>query len=137
MPQAKPSTKRASVPVDTMLQRPLFTAGRAPFRAERARPAEPASLPRLTGLIVTEIRREAIFAAASGQKPLVVHEGDRLGTLTVTAIDARRVELTGPLGTQTVHPAADASLRSQPAAKLPVLAMIGPVQREQETESNQ
>jgi len=135
--RAASSTRRAPIRVDAILQRPLFAAGRAPFRPEQARPAAPASLPRLTGLVITEVRREAIFTAANGQKPLIVHEGDRLGTFTVTAIRTQEVELAGPLGTQTIRTAADAGLRSQFAHKLPVLAMIDPVRRERETESNQ
>lgn len=94
-------------------------------------------MPRLTGLVISGTRREAIFATPNGQKPLVVHEGDRLAAFTVTAIRAREVELTGPLGARTLHTAADTGLRSQVANKLPVLAMIAPARREQETESDQ
>ena len=135
-PQTPTSTKPAAQ-LDAILQRPLFTAGRTPFQPERARAAEPASLPRLSGLVITETRREAIFAAPSGHKPLVVHEGDRIGTFTVTAIRSREVELAGPLGRRTLRPAADMGLRPQLAHKMPVLAMIAPVRRERETESDQ
>ena len=119
-----------------ILQRPLFTAGHTLFRPERTRAAEPASLPRLTGLVITETRREAIFAVPSGQKPLVVREGDRMGTFTVTAIRTQEVELAGPLGARTLRPSADTGFRPQLACKIPVLAMIAPVRRECETESD-
>jgi len=137
VPKTSIFMKPASARLDAILQRPLFTAGRTPFQPERARAAEPASLPRLSGLVITENQREAIFAAASGQKPLVVHEGDRMGTFTVTAIRAREVELAGPLGARTLRPSADTGLRPQIAYKMPVLAMIAPVRRERETESDQ
>lgn len=126
---------QASVNVEAMLARPLFTPGRAMPHRDRAPAPEPAAPPRLTGLIVAE-QRKAIFAGPGG-KPIVVGEGDRLGPFTVTAVRPDGVELAGPPGARTLRPSSDAALRSQPAYKPPLLALIDPDRREADTESDQ
>jgi len=94
-------------------------------------------LPRLAGLVITGHARRAIFASLDGQRPVVVSEGGQLGPFTVTAIQPGEVELTGPAGAHRLRPLSDAGLRSQFASKAAVLALIDPVRRELETESDQ
>ena len=128
--------ERTPVRTEAMLARPLFTPGRALPPADRAAAPDPAALPRLTGLIVAEQRRRAIFAGPDG-KPIVLSEGGRLGPFTVAAVRPDGVDLTGPPGVRTLRPSHDAGLRSQFAYKVPILSLIDPDRREAETENDQ
>lgn len=123
--------------LDAMLARPLFTPGRAPRRPEQPSPAAPPTPPRLAGLVIAGGERRAIFASPDGRRPIVVREGTQLGPFNVTAIHPAEVELTGPSGVRRLRPSSDAGLRSQFASKVAVVALIDPVRRELETESNQ
>ena len=129
--------KLPPVRLDAILVRPLFIPGRTPAHPERVQSPPPATPPRLAGLIITGGDRRAIFAAPDGERPVVVGMGDRLGPFTVTAIDASTVELAGPDGVRTLRPGSDADLRSRFAYKGPIVALIDPVRRERETESDQ
>ena len=123
--------------LDAMLSRPLFTPGRAPRRPEQPSLAEPATPPRLAGLVIDGGERRAIFVASIGERPIVVREGTQIGPFTVTAIHSAEVELTGPFGMRRLRPSSDSGLRSQFAFKAAIVALIDPVRRELETESNQ
>jgi len=133
----QPSLERMQARVSALQARPLFTPGRTPYHPEPPPPADPAQPPRLTGLIVMQGVRRAIFAASGGQKPSVVTEGSRLGPFTVTAIAADKIELTGPAGVYTLHPSSDAGERSLFAFNDPIVPLISPIRREAETESDQ
>jgi len=133
----QPSPERMQARVSALQARPLFTPGRTPYHAEPPPPAESMRPPRLTGLIVMQGVRRAIFAASDGQKPSVVTEGGQLGPFTVTAIAANEVELTGPAGVYTLHPSSDAGVRSLFAFNDAILPLISPTRREAETESDQ
>jgi len=133
--QALPERMQACV--SALQARPLFTPGRTPYRREPHPPAEPVRPPRLTGLIVMQGVRRAIFAASDGRRPSVMAEGGQLGPFTVTAIAANKVELTGPAGVYTLHPSSDAGVRSLFAFNDPIVPLISPIRREAETESDQ
>ncbi len=99
-----------------ILARPLF----APSRRPPAGPAAPgialASLPRITGTMVTPAGRSVIFAVPGG-KPVVVGEGGHLGPYTIRRIAAGLVTVDGPGGTRTLGPAFDPNPHA-PAATL-------------------
>jgi hypothetical protein len=90
-----------------VLARPLFSPDRKPVGTGDVR-----GLPRLTGIIVSETRRLAIFASATGDHPLVREAGARIGAYEVKAIDETGVTVTGPGGTNVIRPLFD----SGPAA---------------------
>lgn len=106
--------------VDGILVRPLFASTRRPTVDAPSGPAPmPASLPRLTGIMVDGATRSAIFAATGGGRPIVVQEGGRVGGYTVQSIDAGQVTLDGPGGSQVLRPSFDA--RPQSAANVPAI----------------
>lgn len=136
-PTQQVSPELMQVRVSALEARPLFMPGRVPYHPEPPRPPEPAPPPRLTGLVVMQGVRRAIFAAPDGQKPTAVAEGGRLGLFTVTAITASEVQLTGPAGVYTLHPSSDAGLRLRFALNDRIVPLIDPIRREAETESDQ
>src|SRR5262249_12983841 len=91
--------------VASILARPLFSPDRR-TRADGpiASGAAPVGLPRLSGVLVGPFGRSAIFASDAG-KPLIVAEGSRVAAWTVRTIAAGSVEIVGPGGSQTLHPA--------------------------------
>lgn len=100
----------ADVPVGAWvlaaLTRPLFSPNRRPATAAVAIADAPAGLPRLTGILVTEAGRRAIFAAPSaGARGTVLAEGGSLGAWRVEAIRSSDVTVAGPEGRRTVRPA--------------------------------
>jgi hypothetical protein len=98
-------TNDTSASIDTILARPLFTPGRRPPSQPHAEPAPTtkAALPRLAGVLVSPAGKAAIFAGGD-TKPVVVHEGGRLGAYTVQSIEPGRVTLLGPGGTVVLQP---------------------------------
>jgi hypothetical protein len=94
--------------VAAILARPLFAPTRRPSAA--AASAAP-GLPRLTGVIVTPLKRAVIFAAPDGNgRPTVVTEGERIAGFLVQSISAGEVTLAGPTGTHTLHVSYDPNL---------------------------
>ena len=117
---AEPLTQWA----ETTLARPLFSVDRRPPAKSATSPlAEPQSLPRLAGIVVSSTGRSAIFAG-EGDHSTVVAEGAEVGPYRVVAIHADAVDLTGPGGARTVKPAYSngpppaATLLSPPTAPL-------------------
>lgn len=118
--------------VRTLLDRPLFSATRRPpaplADAERS-PALP--LPRLTGIVVYDGERSAIFAAAdAGQRSLVTLEGGRVGPFIVLKIEPQQVMVSGPKGLQAVRtsfdPAPPIATTPRPLALLALRAGMAP-----------
>ncbi len=136
-PRPRPLPQGAQPRTDAMLARPLFMAGRAPPDAAAPAPATPAIPPRLTGLVIAQGERWAIFTGPDNRRPTTVAEGGALGPFTVTSIKPNEVELAGPQGVHRLRLAADADLRSRFATHYPVVALIDPVRREAETETDQ
>jgi general secretion pathway protein N len=106
-PPASPAADPpAANPVDawfaTILARPLFEPDRRPPTV-RSPPAE-VEVPRLIGVMVSPTSRVAIFAGASGGKPLVVAEGGQVGGHVVQSIQPGEATLAGPRGQRTLHP---------------------------------
>ena len=107
--------------VAAVLARPLFSPDRrlpAPGVVAKAEPD--ATLPRLTGVLVTSAGRRAMFAGAP--RPTIVQEGGRLGSFTVQFIKPGEVVLLGPDGTHALRPSFDPARpapSSAPAAVFP------------------
>jgi hypothetical protein len=92
-----------------ILARPLFDSTRRP----PGESAQRTDLPRLTGILVTKLKRTAIFALADNDKPLALDEGASLGSFTIRSILVTEVIVQGKEGDLTLHvshaPAAPAS----------------------------
>ena len=93
----------------TSLARPLFNADRRPVAAAAGSNAADA-LPRLSGIMITQAGRRAIFAATGAGKPQVVVEGDTVGGNLVQSITLGEVVLIGPDGPHRLHLAFDQAL---------------------------
>ena len=93
----------------TSLARPLFNADRRPVAAAAGSNAADA-LPRLSGIMITQAGRRAIFAATGAGKPLVVVEGGTVGGNLVQSITLGEVVLIGPDGPHRLHLAFDQAL---------------------------
>lgn len=98
------------------MERPLFSITRRPATAGSVRPQSPASppLPRLTGIVVYHGHREALFTASDQWRPLVAHEGGRIGAYTVSRIEQQQVTVSGPEGPRTLRTSFAATLASAP-----------------------
>jgi hypothetical protein len=96
--------------VATSLARPLFNVDRRPVASTEARPNAAATLPRLSGIMITQGGRHAIFAATGGGKPQVVVEGGTVGGNVVQSITVEEVVLIGPDGPHRLHLAFDRAL---------------------------
>ena len=104
--------------LDQVLGRPLFSPDRRPVEVQ----VGARGLPRLTGIIVAGTQRVAIFAAASGQHPVIAEAGARVGAYQVQSIADEGVTVLGPEGTTLVRPIFDPSHPAAPAgpvARLP------------------
>ena len=110
--------------VATAVARPLFSSTRRPPQSAPAGGAGDSDLAdrRLTGIVTTPGHRLAIFAV-TGDKPLMVAEGDEVSGWHVDSITPREVSLTGPSGTKILLPKLDPNLAAAPApAPIPNLA---------------
>lgn len=112
---AAPSADGRQAWVATMLARPLFAVGRRPTPGPAGIAAAPAALPRLAGVLVNGVDRNAIFAATDGRRPVVAAIGAQVGDWTVQSIEAGQVTLSGPGGTQVLRPSFDPRRDSGPA----------------------
>lgn len=103
--------------VATILSRPLFNADRRP-------PASSASslagLPRLTGIVISDAEKVAIFSAPAGGRTTVASEGGRVGQYDIRAIDAAGVIVDGPEGVRTVRPLFDPNPPATPKTAPPL-----------------
>ena len=104
-PSQRAPTENIAPWVATILARPLFSPTRRPPAAvASAGPVKPATeMPRLSGVLVSEAGRAAIFAYP-GQKPTIAHPGDQIGPYRITSISEGAVTLAGPAGSVTMHP---------------------------------
>ena len=87
-----------------VLARPLFAPTRRPAEDAPGAIAAPASLPRLSGVMLSSADRSAIFVAAEGGRPIVAQEGAQVGAYRVQSIAAGRVVLMGPDGAHMLRP---------------------------------
>ena len=114
-------------PVDERMKalytRPLFEKGRRPPEPSNEVTLKVSTLPRLSGIVISSVNREAIFGVADGKRPLVVHEGTILGEWTVGTIVQGEVWLVGPKGLLVLHPIYDPSSHIV-ASPLPISMLI-------------
>lgn len=118
----------------------------APVAATPETPMPAAPLPRLSGIVVMQGFRQAIFTDADGRGSLEVGVGGRIDSFTVTAIEPGEAELVDreagrepgrEASRYTLRPSPHAGLRSEWAYQAPVVAFVDPSRREAETESDQ
>lgn len=101
-----------------ILARPVFSPDRRPI-ATKARATS--GLSRLTGIIVTDSKQVAIFAAPPGGRPIAAEKGERVGAYEVRDITSAGVTVSGPDGTTLITPLFDAA---PPPARQPVPARV-------------
>lgn len=89
----------------TILARPLFRADRKPYMTnDQDVSTAPIDLPRLTGILLASDVKRAIFAPDGSDKPIVVTEGESVGSWRVQEITPDSVTMTGPDGTRRIRP---------------------------------
>ncbi len=116
LPVATGSPHGHDANVGAILARPVFSPDRRPLGAGTQTAA---GLSRLTGIVITQSRKLAIFAAPSGEQPLIAEEGAHINAYEVMAITASGVTVAGPGGTTVVTPVFDPS---PPAVPRPTMA---------------
>lgn len=85
-----------------ILARPIFNPDRRPIGSAVK---SVAGLTRLTGIVVTDNRKLAIFAAPSPNgHPVIAEEGSHLNAYEVKAISASGVTVVGPTGVIVMRP---------------------------------
>jgi hypothetical protein len=100
--------------VSTTLARPLFSSSRRPPQITREKRPITSDLSgmRLAGIVVAPERRIAIFAVTGG-KPLVLAEGQNMGSWRIETILPRQVSLSSESGPRTLEPKSDSTLDHQ------------------------
>ncbi len=98
------------------LAKPLFSATRRPSENQPDRAADtPLTNLRLTGILIGQNERLAIFAVTGG-KPLVGSEGETISEWRIDSIAPHAVSLIGPAGVLSLEPKPDGNLvRPRPA----------------------
>ena len=119
-PPALLSRRDRHADAEAVLARPLFAPTRRPSEAAPTLAAAPASLPRLSGVLLNGPNRSAIFAPLDGGRPVVAQVGGQLGAYTIQSIAAGRVVVMGPGGTKVLRP----SFESQGARPMPASPSI-------------
>jgi hypothetical protein len=92
--------------LDTILARPLLQPSRRPS-LDSAKVET--TIGRLTAIMITENDRRLIFSGVPGGKPIVVTEGDHIGSDVVQSISSGRASLAGPDGVKFIQPSFDTS----------------------------
>ena len=113
--------ERMEAQAAAVLARPLFSRTRRPPQEAEAgaAPGKPPPL-RLTGTLVSQAGRQAIFASAAGGKAVAAGVGGRVGVFTVAAITAGEVTVLDPDGgAQVLRPKADPAVRTTAAPAVP------------------
>lgn len=104
---------------DQILSRPLFSPDRRPVEAAVQ---SVSGLPRLTGMILTDSRKVAIFASPSGGRSIVAEEGSRVGVYEVRTITNTSVTVAGPDGMTVLKPNFDPAPVANPRVPPPAPA---------------
>jgi hypothetical protein len=107
--------------LSAVLARPLFQSDRRPFL--NSAKVEP-SVGRLTAIMITENDKRLIFSGAPGGKPVVVTEGDHIGSDIVQSISTERASLAGPDGVKFIQPSFDEP--EDPSVPKPQAATVKP-----------
>ena len=96
-----PPPDRTRTWLNTILARPLFSPDRRPVEVGVR------GLPRLTGIMLAGSQQVAIFAAASGDHPIVAQVGAHVGAYEVQSIADTGVTVVGPEGVTMIRPSFD------------------------------
>lgn len=96
--------RQRAVRVTEVLARPLFSPNRRPLASVGKTQN---GLSRLTGVVITDGRKLAIFAPASGGRPVVAEEGSHLGVYEIRTITGQGVTVAGPEGVLMIRPVFD------------------------------
>jgi hypothetical protein len=104
--------------VKSVLSRPLFASSRRPETEQSLTVSRSFDdeLPRLTGIVINDRIRLAIFQPKKPEKAIVIGIGDAIEGEKVTAISAHYVVIAGPAGERHLQPAPDASIKPAIAA---------------------
>ncbi len=97
-----------------VLARPLFQIDRRPPVVASAR-IEP-SVGRLTGILISQNDKRLIFSGVPDGKPVILTEGDHIGSDIVQSIDVGQATLVGPGGVTVVQPSFDKPDQAKPHA---------------------
>ena len=116
LPQGNEPGSRFDGWTHEILARPVFSPDR--------RPVEPLGRQvgglRLTGIIVSDHRKVAIFAKAAGARAAVVEEGDEIDGAKVLEVTEAEVVLVGPNGRTVMRPIYDPTPRPKTSLPIPV-----------------
>jgi hypothetical protein len=124
---AMPSQTDIDTRMNEILVRPIFNPERRPIGSAAKNVA---GLTRLTGIVVTNSARIAIFAASSGGHPFIAEEGARINGYEVNNISDSGVTVVGPAGVLVMTPHFDAAQLPIPKQSQPVPPRPAPVVKE-------
>ena len=110
--------------VKLVLARPLFSENR---RAPPPNSRTFSILPRLTGVLITQEIRIALFDGGSAGKCVSLGQGDRLGDFIISLVTPGEVVVTGPDGTRVLHPTFDAESDTPSTSPTPKGRREGPL----------
>ncbi len=122
---------RIAANLATALARPLFAPDRRPpADTPSAFKAETIATPKLAGTIIGgDGQRSAIVLLSSSDRPLTLHEGERVGRFTIVSIAPGRIEALGPAGPIVVRIAFNHAEPTPPTPPQPTEAPINPRNR--------
>ena len=90
--------------VDTILARPLFLPSRRPPASVAGVSPSGPGFPRLTGIVIVQQQREAIFVVPGKTQPVVVRAGSRLDGVLIQSIGAGWVMVVDAAGPRMIRP---------------------------------
>ncbi len=121
---APPVPGRPAAEVGTILARPLFSVSRRPPPGNGGGNVDN-TVPRLSGILVTDTLRRAVFEPPSGGKPVTIGVGGRAGPYTVRAIATTSVTVGATDGERILRPVPLTS-DQETAANVPPSAPAAP-----------
>jgi hypothetical protein len=113
LPTAEVDDTASSLPI--ILARPLFALDRRPSASGSTIGAVSDDMPRLSGILIDQSQRRAIFQPGGDAKPVSLSEGEQVAGWQIQKIAADGVTLTGPKGTETLQPKPDPALAAAAA----------------------
>ncbi len=112
-PEATGASDQTGRLLREVLGRPVFNPDRRPAASSGVSRAT--GLSRLTGVVISDTQKIAIFATAPDGRKVSAQEGEHVGAYEITRITVAGVTVSGPEGVAIVTPAFDPT--AQPAAK--------------------
>ena len=113
LPATEVDDTASSLPI--ILARPLFALDRRPSASGSTVGAVSDDMPRLSGILIDQSRRRAIFQPSGDAKPVSLAEGEQVAGWQIQKIAVDGVTLTGPKGTETLLPKPDPALAAAAA----------------------